>query len=243
MPKINLQEELTKLAHENPALRKHLIPLLKKSRVDLWTDRKRTPAGKPYPKSKYDKMQQFYRPFDWSTPAPVGDHYPEPWRVAHADRLLNFLQRQFPQFKDLYTDYESDLYKGRQQIRIGLRDNRDSKKHKARMNEIATFYRDNLKLPIRWNPKRGYLYLVDDIPKDVLSRTAAVKDWKVKFPSITHTELDKIYTKLNRYYNEVVRAARRDPDLQGHARLLKTALESFITTESRLHRAEEALYY
>jgi len=97
----------------------------------------------------------------------MGGTYPEPWRVAHADRALAWLKRMFPSYKTLYTDHYSDKYRGREQIWVGDRDNRDRQAHYTRLLVIH----DELKKsgwPVRRSRDGSYLLLVDDLPRDVL---------------------------------------------------------------------------
>lgn len=141
--------------------------LKRKLAFKVWEDRQVSPKGVRYPRSKWDKLGP-NKPFDWATPAANMDgSFPEPWRVPHADRALVWLKRMFPQFDDLYTDYYSDKFRGREQIWVGARDNRDRQAHYTKLLIIH----DDLKKagwPVRRSTDGRFLLLVDDIERDVL---------------------------------------------------------------------------
>jgi len=133
-----------------------------------------------YPRSKWDKLQQ--KPFDWATPAVIhgppdsyefdkdGEFIPEPWRVAHKDIALNWLKKLF-RHPDLYTDHESDKFRGKNQIWVGLRDNRDKQAHHTRL----LLMHDALKKagwPVRYGGNGKFLLLVDDIERDALVQSS-----------------------------------------------------------------------
>lgn len=69
------------------------------------------------------------------------------------------------EWKDLYVDYESDLHQGRNQLWIGLRDNRDRAEHASRMDQIYETLK-KLGYPVRIL-SGGYpsLYLIDDVKR------------------------------------------------------------------------------
>lgn len=128
-------------------------------------------ADVPKPKSVYDKIPEAHRPFGWATPAPLmGGEVPMPWRVAHADRAEDLLKKMFPQFRDIYVTYDDEL-RGRLTLWIGLRDNRDRAAHAARLEEMAAgLQKASLKVLLKTGTPYSRLYLVDDLPKDVLRR-------------------------------------------------------------------------
>lgn len=127
-------------------------------------------AQTPKPRSAYDRIPEDLRPFTWSTPAPVIEgEMPAPWRVAHADHALALLKKKFPTFKDIYVDYGDGSFNGRQQLWVGLRDNRDREGHAARMQELAEgMEQAGLKTRIQRQGQRVVVHLIDDLPKDVL---------------------------------------------------------------------------
>ncbi len=132
------------------------------------------------PRSVWDRIQNDrMRPFTWATPAPLHDGtVPQPWRVAHAQEALAWLKTLHvdgTDLSDLYTTYESDLHKGRLQIFVGLRDNRDPVAHSTRLHALYNWIRDmgNPAMPMNYNGRLGGIYLVDDLQKDVLRGRAA----------------------------------------------------------------------
>jgi len=127
-------------------------------------------AQVPKPRSVYDKVPEALRPFGWATPAPVvKGEMPMPWRVAHADRAKDFLKKHFPEFHDSYVDYGDSAFRGRLTLWVGLRDNRDREAHAARMQELAgNLEKAGFKTLFKTQGGRPVLYLVDDLPKDVL---------------------------------------------------------------------------
>lgn len=140
---------------------------------ETWNDPHKSPAGTPYPKSKWDRLGRM-SPFRWATPATNLDgSFPEPWRVTDKDAALVFLKKEFPQNSDIYTDYESDLFRGYNRIWVGLRDNRDKQAHYTRL----LLMHDDLKAagwPVLRDNRRNVLWLLDDVQKDVLrGRSAA----------------------------------------------------------------------
>lgn len=124
----------------------------------------------PKPKSVYDHLAEAVRPFGWATPAPVmSGEMPKPWRVAHADRAKDLLKKLFPESKDAYVDYGDGLFRGRLQLWVGLRDNRDPEAHAVRMDDLAEgLQKAGLKIRYQRQGNRVTLYLLDDLPKDVL---------------------------------------------------------------------------
>ena len=139
-----------------------------------WTiqELERWHAQSPKPKSVYDKVPDRMRPFDWSTPAPViSGEMPKPWRVAHADRAGILLSRLFPQYDDIYVDYGDGLFRGRLQLWVGLRDNRDAVAHAARTEELADgLQKAHFKIRYQHPGNRPVLYLVDDLERDILKK-------------------------------------------------------------------------
>jgi len=127
-------------------------------------------ADVPKPKSRYDRFPKNLRPFGWSTPAPTlsGETTPAPWRVSYADTALALLKKLSPH-RDIYVDYESDTSKGRLQLWVGLRDNRDREDHTKRLWELVGTLQDaGCSVRVREAGDRVYVYLVDDLKKDVL---------------------------------------------------------------------------
>lgn len=118
-------------------------------------------------------------PFTWSTPAPNWDgSKPEPWRVAHREDALKWLKRLFPDISDIYVDYEANLQRGRLQIWVGLRDNRDPQDHTARLQGMLN-HLGVMGAPVHINQRGGRIdgfWLVDDVVKDGASpsRVAAL---------------------------------------------------------------------
>jgi hypothetical protein len=118
--------------------------------------------------SFYDRLPESRRPFTWSTPAPDMSGKPiEPWRVVHKPEAQALMSYLFPgpQWKDLYVDFESDLYRGKGQLWIGLRDNRDRAAHSARLEQLYNALK-SLGYPTRLEHRGGgysALYLVDDL--------------------------------------------------------------------------------
>lgn len=127
-------------------------------------------AQTPKPRSAYDKVPEAQRPFGWSTPAPATKgEMPKPWRVAHADRATALLKKMFPQHKDIYVDYGDGAFRGKLQLWVGLRDNRDAEAHSARMEEVADgLQKANYKIRFQKQGNRVVLHLLDDLEKDVL---------------------------------------------------------------------------
>lgn len=124
-------------------------------------------ASDQRPKSKWDRLPLVKQPFGWASPAPgIDGTVPMPWRVTHADRALAWLKTQFD-YTDIYTDYESDKYQGRERIWVGLRDNRDKQAHYTRL----LLMHEELKeqgWPVMRDNRRNALWLIDDLPRDVL---------------------------------------------------------------------------
>jgi hypothetical protein len=115
------------------------------------------------PRSKWDRL----RIFRWSTPAPnVDGSVPNPWRVSDKDLALAWLKKMFDH-RDIYVEYESDHYRGKVQLWVGLRDNRDRQAHHTRL----LMMHDDLKKagwPVRRARDGSYLLLADDIERDAL---------------------------------------------------------------------------
>lgn len=126
-------------------------------------------AQTPKPRSLYDKVPEAMRPFGWATPAPTAPgEIPNPWRVHYIDRTLLLLKKLFPEQKDLYTDHADGTFRGREQVWIGLRDNRDAEAHAARMEQLADgLMKVHYKIRFQRGP-RPVLHLVDDLEKYVL---------------------------------------------------------------------------
>jgi hypothetical protein len=117
------------------------------------------------PQSKWDQTEVF----GWATPAPnINGTVPEPWRVAHDDRALAWLKGLF-RFTDLFTydlyvTYESKEFRGKKQLLVGLRDNRNSQLHQSRIESMFTSLQKQ-GYPVRM-PGDSFLFLVDDINQD-----------------------------------------------------------------------------
>lgn len=145
---------------------------VEKKAFQTWDSQHESPAGVRYPKSDWDSAIRSSAVFRWATPASRMDGtFPEPWRVADKDAALKLLQKIAPTgCDDLYVDYESDLYRGRLQLWVGLRDNRDRAGHDSRLAELSGVLLD-AGYPVRHEP--GRLWLVDDIEKSVLQTKRA----------------------------------------------------------------------
>jgi len=115
--------------------------------------------------SKWDRVRP--SPFGWATPAAnIDGTIPIPWRVAHARVALTWLKSEFPQNKDIVTDYHQE-YRGRMSIWVGLRDNRDRRAHAARLTEMVASLRKR-GFPVILDQDHRYFLLVDDLDKNVL---------------------------------------------------------------------------
>lgn len=139
--------------------------------MKTWDNPHESPSGQPYPKSAWDRFGR--GPFRWATPAydPWEERFPEPWRVTDKDEALSLLKKMFPEYRDLYTDFWSDQVKGRNTIWVGLQDNRNKLEHEGRLEDL---YADISQRGLPVARKKGYLLLVDDIEKNVLTRNAAL---------------------------------------------------------------------
>lgn len=139
-----------------------------KTALNTWNDPHKSPRGVPYPRSKWDHLGK-NSPFRWATPA-FDMHtktYPEPWRVADKDAALALLKHLFPHEKDIYTDYDSHMIQGKLTLWVGLRDNRDKAAHQQRLNTMFATLQHNHLLASQ-NPRGGNIWLMDDVPKDIL---------------------------------------------------------------------------
>jgi len=116
-------------------------------------------------RSKYDALPASHSPFGWATPArDYKGHTPQPWRVPHKERATAWLASKF-KHADLYVDYQSGRHEGREQIWVGLRDNRDKASHRAKLKAMH----DKLKgegFPVRMAPDGGHFFIVDDLKRD-----------------------------------------------------------------------------
>lgn len=124
----------------------------------------------PKPRSIYDRLPDNIQPFGWSSPAPLASgQTPAPWRVAHADRARDLLKKMFPSFKDAYVDYGDGAFHGREQLWIGLRENRNVQEHANRIQELSDGLSEaGFKTRLESHGPRMVLHLVDDLPKNVL---------------------------------------------------------------------------
>lgn len=157
------------------------------------------------PSSKWDHLGA-NAPFGWATPARnVDGSVPIPWRVAHADRALAWLKGMFPKNPDIYTDYESDLYRGRLRIVVGLRDNRDKQAHEERLMEMFDRLREAHFPVVRSQGGWGYLMLIDDLPKDVLRGARMAKKGPQTAPKTPDKGKNTITVKAPTQRNDVVR--------------------------------------
>lgn len=171
-----------------------------------WTDPHKSPAGVPYPKSKWDHLGKA-SPFRWSTPAENHDgSYPEPWRVTDKDAALVLMKHTFPHFKDIYTDYESTQHQGHNLILVGLRDNRDKVAHQARIAEMVKALHSHW--PVLPHPHGGALWLMDDVKKDVLRHGKHAKgpQTTVKTQDEKRREQNKITVEKATPRNDAARA-------------------------------------
>jgi hypothetical protein len=135
-----------------------------KKAQELWQGKDVSPLGVPYPKSKYDTISP--RPFSWATPAKgIRNTFPEPWRVAKRDAAEQWLKKMF-KHQDLYTDHHS-LWRGRQAIWVGLRNNRDKSAHFTRIGLMAKELR-RAGYPIKLGDNNTHILLLDDLRRDAL---------------------------------------------------------------------------
>jgi len=116
------------------------------------------------PKSVYDASGIF----GWASPA---DNYAPPWRVAHADVALDYITKLTGE-PDVYVEYDSERG-GRMALWVGLRDNRDKDAHEARLDDVERLLKGK-----RFKVKRGrgYIRLLDDLKRNVLSAAARGSD-------------------------------------------------------------------
>lgn len=140
--------------------------LARQARNDLLTlDKAIAEFGRP-PRSVYDRADP--APFRWSTPAPSFEGKPlVPWRVTDKDTAHKLLRKLTP-YSDLYVDFWSDKYRGKLQLWVGFRDNRDKEAHSARLEELAQAI-GGAGWPVRSMDRGGrvgHLLLVDDLTKD-----------------------------------------------------------------------------
>ncbi|OHD26952.1 MAG: hypothetical protein A2Y38_08010, partial [Spirochaetes bacterium GWB1_59_5] len=149
----------------------------KTAALDVWDTRAKgmSPAGKPLPKSKWDRLPLEQRPFDWATPGRNNDSsFPEPWRVAKADRALVWLRRMFPDHAGsmgIYTDLEgAGDFRGLLQIYVGIRDNRKAVEHAQALQAVFDSLKEGrwlVRPVVREGLLRGF-YLLDDLKRNVL---------------------------------------------------------------------------
>lgn len=149
----------------------------RKMAFQTWNSPHESPAGVRYPKSVWDNATRSHAVFRWATPAANMDGtFPEPWRVADKGAALRFLKGIVPDgYEDLYVDYESDLHRGRLQIWVGLRDNRDRVAHAERLAYLADLLADE-GYPVNDKVTSGRLWLLDDVAKDVLRTKRASEE-------------------------------------------------------------------
>lgn len=164
--------------------------LAQQKTANFWNNPHESPKGVPYPKSKWDHFGH-EAPFYWATPAPrIDGTFPEPWRVSDKDKALKLLKRMFPDFEDIYTDYEPDLFGGRQQILVGLRDNRNKVLHNSRITHMMATLRES-HWGVRPNTQGWSFWLLDDLQKNVLqSKTGTVETFNIEFETY-----DSIYLR------------------------------------------------
>lgn len=150
------------------------------------------------PASVWDKLPERSRPFTWATPAPMPDGtVPAPWRVAHRKEVESWLKGLSVPGVDpsgIYTDYESEMLKGRLQIHVGLRDNRDPVAHSAKLQDLLQYLKQRM-YPVQgvtYNGRLIALKLVDDLAKDVLRGKTAT------------------------FRREVIRCAYQNPEMRPH---------------------------
>lgn len=152
-------------------LTEQLQGMSKMAAFNVWTDPHKTPAGKPYPKSKWDALGRT-APFRWSTPATNRDgSFPEPWRVGDKDSALAWLKKEFPEYGDIYTDYDEE-FRGYSRLWVGLRNNQDKMDHAARLQAmVQTLHTAGW--PVMAHPQGKAFWLKDDIMRDALRGKSA----------------------------------------------------------------------
>ena len=169
-----------------------------------WDNPHESPKGVRYPKSKWDIFGR-KSPFRWATPAPnIDGSFPEPWRVADKDAALDLLRKTFPEHRDIYVEYESDLWRGFNRLWVGLRDNRDKAAHQARLQQMWT----SLGEQDLWALfDQGRLWLLDDVKKDVLrSRQAKGPTQTTKTQDEKRREQNKVTVPKSTPRNDAARA-------------------------------------
>jgi hypothetical protein len=163
-----------------------------------------------------------------------------PWRVAHADRALDWLKGMFPYRRDIYTDHNND-YRGRLTIWVGLRDNRDKQDHMARLKEMT----DSLSIAgysVALDRNGSYFLLLDDIQRDVLRGKSA------KGPTIAPKTQDEKRRENNRVIvpsstprNEVMRGLiERGPGGQGKHKNKKDYERGYARNPKHRNQEREA---
>ena len=90
-------------------------------------------------------------------------YYPEPWRATVFEPVETWGQKKY---KDLYTDHYRKS-QGREQVWIGLRNNRNKEEHQARLAEL--FAEMGKVMPASQIKLRdGFIQVTDDLKRDVL---------------------------------------------------------------------------
>jgi len=113
--------------------------------------------------------------FRWATPAPnfSGGGWPVPWRVADKDAAQAVISH-LTSDRDLVVDYWGELYQGRNQLWVGLRDNRDGQAHAQRMLNLSkAILKHGWKVRTSGRGARiDTIYLIDDVTKDAWQKAA-----------------------------------------------------------------------
>ena len=167
----------------------------KTATFQTWDNPHESPKGVRYPRSKWDIFGR-KSPFRWATPAAnIDGSFPEPWRVTDKDAALDLLKKTFPQNRDIYVEYESDLWRGFGRLWVGLRDNRDKAAHLARLQQMWTELGEQ-DLPALF--EQGRLWLLDDVKKDVLrGRQASTTRFQIEFETTESVSLLDLDTGRN----------------------------------------------
>lgn len=164
-PAMAIEREITSEGKQVKLGSQTRLALARQKKANFWNNPHESPKGVRYPKSVWDTLGR-ESPFRWATPAAnIDGSFPEPWRVADKDAALDLLRKTFPQNRDIYVEYESDLWRGFARLWVGLRDNRDKAAHQARLKQMWTELGEQ-DLPAIFD--QGRLWLLDDVRKDVL---------------------------------------------------------------------------
>jgi hypothetical protein len=151
------------------------------------------------PKSIYDKLPEKFRPFDWATPAKLPEGQPKPWRVSNKEKASRWLKRVFKKIDDdldIYVDtYGVNAWRGKEQLWVSVRDNRNNAKANAAIKEMAGKLKGMAEVRLV-KPRRPddslstwSMYLVDDLERNVIrpagnTMEAFIAERQAKFAKI-----------------------------------------------------------